>query len=273
MRRTISLLTAVLMLLAIQPARTEFKPADARINFMKGQVEIQRVNAEDWRPAFIKMGLYPGDRIKCQAAAEAEIVLHDGSVVKLKDASLLQIEQLERDRKAKAARTALKLYHGKVLGSIRKISSKESRFTITTPTAVAGIRGTVFGVFVEGDTTELNVLKGEVGLSGERGPEVLVGEKMMATVARGDSALNPVAMTAAKIAFMTMWAGAAIKIGSMGSAAATAWYATTPAIIGGAAAVVAATTAVIIISGGDDETPPPPPGAPSIPPPPGWPNP
>lgn len=273
MRKAISLGTVLALLLALQPVHPEFKPADARINFMKGQVEIQRLNAEDWRPAFIKMGLYPGDKVKCQAAAEAEIVLHDGSVVKLKDASLLQIEQMERDRKAKAARTALKLYHGKVLGSIRKISSKESKFTITTPTAVAGIRGTVFGVFVEGDTTELNVLKGEVGLAGEQGPEVLVGEKMMASVAKGDSTISPVAMTAAKIAFMTMWAGAAIKIGSMGSAAATAWYATTPAIIGGAAAVVATTAAVIIISGGDDEPAPPPSGTPTIPPPPGWPNP
>jgi hypothetical protein len=101
---------------------------------------------------------------------------------------------------------------------------------------------------------------------------VLVKDKMMITVAKGDSAHNPVVMTAAKIAFLTMWAGAAMKIGSMGSAAATAWYVSTPAIIGGAAAVVVTSAIIIIAGGGDDEPAPEPTPGPSIPNPPGWPG-
>jgi 3-oxoacyl-(acyl-carrier-protein) synthase len=77
-------------------------------------------------------------------------------------------------------------------------------------------------------------------------------------------------MTAAKISFMLLWAGAAIKLGSMGAATVTAWYASTAAIVTGATAVVAGTAALIIAGGGDDETPATP--AKTIPGPPGWPQ-
>jgi len=262
-------LTAALLFWPWSLSEGELKPTEARINFMKGHVNVQRVAIETWKPAFIKMSLFTGDKVRCEELAETEIVLNDGSIIKMKDNSLMEIELMEKDKQDKTTRTALKVYQGKVLGSIKKLASKSSKFTVTTPTAVAGIRGTVFGVFVEGDSTELDVLKGEVAIQGESGSEVMVKDKMTTTVCKGDSARNPVAMTAAKIAFITMWAGAAIKIGAMGTAAATAWYATTPAIIGGAAAV-AATAAVIIISGGDDE--PAPTQAQTIPNPPGWPG-
>jgi len=269
MKKIISVFTMLLLLAALQPAHAEFKPSDARITFLKGKVEVQRKGSETAVPAAMKMTVYPGDMISTDDGAETELKLSDGSVLKLKDKGKLEIERMEKQKKPMTTIHSFKLASGKVLGSIRKLSSKESKFTVTTPAAVAGIRGTVFGVFVEGDSTELDVLKGEVAIQGEAGSEVMVKDKMTTTVCKGDSAKNPVAMTAAKIAFITMWAGAAIKIGSMGTAAATAWYATTPAIIGGAAAV-AATAAVIIISGGDDEPAPIP--AQTIPNPPGWPG-
>ena len=107
-------------------------------------------------------------------------------------------------------------------------------------------------------------------IQGDTGEEVLVGEKMSTTVAKGDSARHPVAMTAAKIAFMTMWAGAAMKLGSMGAATTSAWYASTAAIITGASVVVAGTVALILAGGGDDGSTPTP--AKTIPGPPGWPQ-
>ena len=271
MKKIVSILTAAIMLMALQPARAEFKPSQAKITFMKGKVEVQRKGSQVPVPAVMKMTVYPGDMISTDDGSEAELKLSDGSILKLKDKGRLEIERMERQKKPLTTINSFRLAAGKILGSIRKLSSKESKFTVSTPTAVAGIRGTVFGVFVEGDSTELNVLKGEVAIQGDAGNEVLVKDKMMITVAKGDSAHNPVVMTAAKIAFITMWAGAAMKIGTMGSAAATAWYASTPAIIGGAAAVVA-TTAVIIIAGGGDDEPAPEPGAKTIPAPPGWPG-
>jgi hypothetical protein len=271
-KRYISLLLILVQLAWFSgPALADYKPVEAKINFMKGKVEVQKAQAVTWGQAAVKMKLAAGDKIATDDGAEAEIVLEDGSVLKMKDKSMMLIDRMEKRKKpALSVINSFKVRTGKVLGCVRKMSSADSKFIVETPTAVAGIRGTVFGIMVEGDSTELDVLKGEVAIKGEAGDEVMVGEKMMTTVAKGDSAKHPVAMTAAKIAFITLWAGAAIKLGSMGAATATAWYASTTAIVTGASAVVAGTAAAIIIANsGDDESTPTP--AKTIPGPPGWP--
>jgi hypothetical protein len=268
----IIIIVFVQLLVLCQPIGGEFKSCEARITFIKGRAEVMRMNGIVWAVASIAQRLYGGDKISTIDNSEAEIVLDDGSLLRLKDKTLLEIQRMEKQRRPQATITALKATQGKVLGCIRKMASKESKFTVSTPTAVAGIRGTVFGVFVEGDTTELDVLKGEVGIAGAQGAEVTVGERMTTTVARGDSARKPVMMTAAKIAFIAAWAGAAVKIGSLGAAAATAWYATTPALIGGAAAAAAVATTVVIVATKRENPPLPPASKPTIPAPPGWPQ-
>jgi len=271
-RMTASLMLGALALALASPCLGEFKATEAKVSFVKGKVEIQRRGTETWVPAALKSRVYSGDRVSSEAEAEAEITLDDGSIVKLKDKSLLVIERMEKQKRPAATITGLRAMNGKVLGCIRKLASKESKFSVTTPTAVAGVRGTVFGVFVEGDTTELDVLKGEVAISGETGAEVLVGEKMMTTVGKGAAAKAPVAMTAAKLGMMMLWGGAAIKVGSLGTAATTAWYASAPAIIAASVAAVAAGTVAAIAIASKKDEPPGGPGSPKIPDPPTFPG-
>ncbi len=256
------------------PCLGQFRPTEARLSFVKGKVEVQRVGAEAWTAGALKMRVYPGDKVSSEAESEAEITLDDGSVIKLKDKSLLVIERMEKQKKPLTTITAMRAMNGKILGCIKKLATKESMFSVTTPTAVAGVRGTVFGVFVEGESTELDVLKGEVAIAGEQGGEVMVGEKMMTTVAKGSAAKAPVALTAARIGMILLWGGAAIKVGSLSAAAATtAWYATTPALIAAsAAAVTAGTVAAIAIASKKDNTPTAATPAPRIPNPPTFPG-
>lgn len=239
------------------PSWAQMKPTQATIVFVKGKAEVQRSGERAWRPAELQMAVNPGDKLSTEAGAELEIRLDDGSVLKLKDKSLLELDAMEKQARPLTTITSLKLGLGKLLGCVRKLSSKESKFDITTPTAVAGVRGTVFAVFAEGDSTELDVLQGRVAVSGQVGAEKLVGEKQSTVVAKRDSARSPVPMTAAKIAFMTAWAGAALKLGSMGAAGAKAWYASTPALVGGGVVAAAAVAAVVIAAGGGDEGTPP----------------
>jgi len=247
-----------------------FRPVEAKISFLKGRAEVQRSGSVIWTPAVLKMILNAGDRVSTEDGAELEIRLDDGSVLKMKDKSLLVIERMEKQKKPLTTITRLQAMSGKILGCIRKLSSKESKFEINTPTAVAGIRGTVFAVFVEGDSTAVDVVQGQVAVAGQVGREVLVSEKQSTVVAQGDSARSPFPMAAAKLAFIMMWGGAAIKIGSLGAASATAWYASTPFLVG-ATAVAAGTAAAVIISSQKEEPPAPKPST-TIPNPPGWPQ-
>lgn len=271
MKKIIAIMLIALHLLGTSQALAALSPVEAKITFLKGKAEVQRGGSLIWAPAMLRMSLTSGDRIATEEGSEVEIKLDDGSVLKMKDKSLLVIERMDRQKKPLITVTRLQALSGKILGCIRKLSSKESKFEINTPTAVAGIRGTVFAVFVEGDSTELDVVQGQVAVSGQVGREVLVGEKQSTVVAKGDSARSPFPMAAAKLAFIMMWGGAAIKIGSLGAASATAWYASTPFIVGSAAAVAVGTAAAVIISNQKDEPPPQKPATP-IPNPPGWPQ-
>jgi hypothetical protein len=237
---------------------------------MKGRVEVTRPGGGPPKPAFITMPLTGGDRVDTGDKAECEIVLHDGSVLKMRDSSAMVIARMEAQAKPPVSEVDVKVFTGKVLGCVRKLSSTGSRFHLESPTAVASVRGTVFAVFVEGDSTELDVLKGPVAVAGGTGPEVLVRDGQTTVVARGDSARSPVAMAAARAAFIAAWAGAAMKIGSAGAAGAAAWYASTPVLVGGAAVALGAAVAIIIASQGDE--PPPQSPATRIPGPPGWPQ-
>lgn len=271
MKRILSLTLAALHLAWTTTALGAFRPVEARIVYLKGKAEVQKAGSLAWNPAAIKMTLGSGDKVATEDGAELEIKLDDGSVLKMRDKGLLAIDRMEKQKKPLTTFTSLQAVSGKLLGCIRKLASRESRFDVATPTAVAGIRGTVFAVFVEGDSTELDVVQGQVAVAGQTGREVLVGEKQSTVVAKGDSARSPVPMAAAKLAFIMMWGGAAVKIGSLGSSAAGAWYTSTAAIVGGAAAVAVGAAAAIIIAGGGDEPSGPAPATP-IPNPPGWPQ-
>lgn len=271
MKRILSLALAALHLAWTTAAFGAFRPVEAKIVFLKGKAEVQKVGSLVWAPAAIKMPLNSGDKVATEDGAELEIKLDDGSILKMRDKGLLAIDRMEKQKKPLTTVTMLQAVSGKILGCVRKLASKESKFEVTTPTAVAGIRGTVFAVFVEGDSTALDVVQGQVAVAGQTGREVLVGEKQSTVVAKGDSARSPYPMAAAKLAFIMMWGGAAIKLGSLGAAAAGAWYTSTAAIVGGAAAVAVGTAAAIIISSGGDEPPGPTPATP-IPNPPGWPQ-
>ena len=270
-KKAIALALAALHLCWTAPAFGAFRPAAAGIVFVKGQAEVQKAGSADWTPVSLKMRVGAGDKLATRDGAELEIRLDDGSVLKMRDRSLLAIDRMERQRKPPVSITSMQAVSGRVLGCVRKLASKESKFSVSTPTAVAGVRGTVFAVTVDGDSTELDVLQGQVAVSGQQGGEVLVGEKQSTVVAKGDSARTPLPMTAAKLAFIMMWGGAAVKVGSMGAAAAGAWYTSTAAIVGGAATVAVATVAAVIIATKKDEAPGPAP-APRINDPPGWPQ-
>jgi hypothetical protein len=235
---------------------SQLRPAQAHIVFLKGKVEVQRPGSAP-QPAALSSEVSIGDRLISHEDSEVEIRLPDGSVLKMKDKGLMEIGDLKNQSRPMASLVSLKLTWGKLLGCVKKLSARESKFEVATPTAVAGIRGTVFAVFAEGDSTELDVLAGQVAVTGEKGTERLIGEKQYTIIAKGDSARSPLPMTAAKIAFITAWAGAALKLGSIGAAGAKAWYATTPALIGGGVVAAAVAAAVIIASGGGGDNPPP----------------
>ena len=108
--------------------------------------------------------LYQGDRIRTRADATVDIQI-GRSVVRVKEKSEVSLATLFMDRSTGSENTSLELAIGTVLAKPKKLVKGES-FMVKTPTAVAGVRGTMF--MVESNAakdTRVEVVDGRVQVS------------------------------------------------------------------------------------------------------------
>ena len=121
---------------------------EAFITYLSGDVEILRQGTSDWQPARMNQELSEGDRIRVKKNSMAELITEKNSVIRLSENSAFEIAKLEKDpeRKVETSRFALSL--GRLWNRVKKLLSPESEYTVSTPTALSGIRGTVYSIDV-----------------------------------------------------------------------------------------------------------------------------
>ncbi|MBI3554610.1 MAG: FecR domain-containing protein [Elusimicrobia bacterium] len=146
---------------------------DARLADVKGDVQIFEGGGEQGLPAEKDMPVNEGDRLLLGADGSADLTLDGGSLIHLSANTDFTVGQL--DRKS----TAFKLAFGTFLAKIEKLLSAQS-LIVQTPTAVAAVRGTEFGVEVDKespDEAHVGVFdEGKVEVKGESGgSEILIG--------------------------------------------------------------------------------------------------
>jgi len=104
----------------------------------------------DWQPAADGMVILPGDQVKTADSSSVEMVMDGGKTgkVEIKEGSLFRILQAETDPGTGAKRTLLDLAMGKILVKVESLKGN-SKFEVRTPTALTGVRGTIFEVTVK----------------------------------------------------------------------------------------------------------------------------
>ncbi|RPI74626.1 MAG: hypothetical protein EHM45_18080 [Desulfobacteraceae bacterium] len=141
----------------------------------EGEVFIQKAGEEDWLPVEKGMPLENQDRLKTGNDGYAEILYDDGSLVKMEENSEITLEEVSADYKSKKISSKVSLWFGRLLLNIAKFTHSQSRFTVKTPTVVAGVRGTEFVVeSLTEEKSDVGVVEGEVGVEGldEQGKSV-----------------------------------------------------------------------------------------------------
>jgi hypothetical protein len=106
-----------------------------------------------WMPAADGMVILPGDEVKTASAGSVEVMLDGGKVgrVEVKEGSLFRIAKAESDPVTGDKATLLELAIGKILVKAESLRGN-SRFEVKTPTALTGVRGTLFEVTVKEKT-------------------------------------------------------------------------------------------------------------------------
>jgi hypothetical protein len=160
-------ISAILVLAAFcyLVANAAGKPADiGKVSFMVCQAQVKKENTPDWKPLQLKLQIAGGDYIKTQPEEMVEITLNNGGVVRVGEKSEVMVLAPDSSK----VRTEIK-GSGKIWSNFKKLGGKGS-FEISTGTAVASIRGTIFRVNknAQDSSSSVAVYDGKVDVGPEK---------------------------------------------------------------------------------------------------------
>jgi len=153
------------LLIAAGAAAAQARAGVAVVKTVTGQVEVQRKGEAQWTPAVVGARLAEGDNIRAHAASSAVLDLPDGSTLVVAENSRIVVAKLEFDPQTQSRQAFFHLAVGKVRATVSQaaitlVKARQSNFTISTPTAAAAARGTVFEVVYDalGSTMRVAVI-------------------------------------------------------------------------------------------------------------------
>lgn len=133
--------------------------ADAKVTLIEGVAQINRKTDENWKPLRLNMPLRAEDQVKTGEETLVEVTYSHGVVVRLDELTLCSI------KKVTEVHVATTVSQGNIWVNMKKIVSTGHTFEVSTPTAVAAIRGTVFQLQSHVDSTaDVAVYDGKVAV-------------------------------------------------------------------------------------------------------------
>lgn len=152
-----------------------------------GKVFVKRNRQTRMTPLKANVPLMPGDEVLTRKGS-ALLKMPDGSIVRLEPETSLVLNKLSQKASSTQNDTEMRLNKGGVMGKIPKMT-QGSEFKITTPSAVAAIRGTNFRLRTDPEGSKLEVLNGEVEFSHDHG-DLSVGSGTGAIIKKQDAHIN-----------------------------------------------------------------------------------
>jgi hypothetical protein len=151
-----------------------------------GNVEVFYPEKNTWEKVKKYISIKEGNKIRTGKNAFCDIVMQDGSTIRLSEKTEIDITSLKLTNKNQNYK--FKINFGKILGLMGKLNSKESSIAINTPTAVMAIRGTDFSVITSTEETNIGLFEGEVNIKTETEEEITLKPDMEALIQKGKKA-------------------------------------------------------------------------------------
>ncbi len=132
---------------------------------VRGLAFLKKSNTKKFLKIKKGLKLNNGDLIKTTSKGRVKVIFNDNSIIFIARKSKIRIDKYDYNIFTKKRGAQLSLLSGRLKSWVAKLNSSKKKFTIKTPTAVIGVRGTQFIVSVsEGEdaNTEVGVLEGKV---------------------------------------------------------------------------------------------------------------
>ncbi len=138
------------------------------VNFITGTVSI----IDGGKKVTAKVGDTVRKGMKIETGGKSSIdIFFDENAIKIMENSAVEVSELELNLQDESEKTRFRITQGKVFSKMARKLAKNEKFTISTPTTTAGVRGTEFLV-VEADGKGLVAcLKGTVEVKNEASPD------------------------------------------------------------------------------------------------------
>lgn len=165
-------------------------PIRGEVTFIKGAVSIQAEGTEESRPLHHGDTVWHRNRITTGDDGSVEVSYDDGTSFLLRsNTDVILRKAVLKEEKHILRRLIQKT--GRSISRLKKITGKENRYEIQTPSAIAAARGTEFRISVdEHEATRSEVLKNVVALEAMR-QQVKVKEGEGTLVRKNEPPLKP----------------------------------------------------------------------------------
>lgn len=186
------LIAIALVVICGGPTLSE-KSKGATLMNVKGSVTVRAPGQTAGQAATDNMAVVEGTVLKTAAKSSVMIKFADGSMIKIGPFSNLTITKATG---ASGKNTKVDITSGKMFARVKKLDSG-SQFTVKTPTAIAGVRGTYYSSEVDEDSSSrFDVFEGEVAVSSVDNPDaaVIVTANQTTTVQAGMPPAPPAAI-------------------------------------------------------------------------------
>lgn len=150
----------------------------AAVEGAQGIVQVRQRGHEDYAPLAGRERVAAGDMIRTGANSHLDLYWVDGTRMRIGPNARVRVLKTQYNAASRADTAMFKLDLGRVWIRVLKVLSHKSKFEVITPTATAGVRGTIFSVEVKpGGKTLVSVKEGKVAVhSGARQTEVPAGD-------------------------------------------------------------------------------------------------
>ncbi|MBN1882414.1 MAG: FecR domain-containing protein [Deltaproteobacteria bacterium] len=151
------LLAALFIAGGMKAARGEDAPA-ALVSYLDGFVDIKHADTDMLLALSAGDQLIVGDTIQTGPEGTVELVLPDGSAIKIGPDSLVNIKEMGTIETTGIRLTTIELIMGKVRALVTPAHGGEANFFIKTENATIGVRGTDFVTLFDPDLGATNVI-------------------------------------------------------------------------------------------------------------------
>ena len=165
----------LIVIAAVYSAELRAIPVTASLSSVTGDVRVTLPDGTTTQGT-VNMALPSGTRIATGAKSSAVIKWSASNTLKINPFTNFTIKDIDVDPRTKTVTSSLDLQTGKIKAKAEKLHSPSSEFSISTPTAVAGVRGTEFDMEnTPENTTSVTTRTGAVEVTSQGQSVMAVG--------------------------------------------------------------------------------------------------